>query len=106
MKVMIDMCLIPMGVGVSVSKYVCQCQLIFDKRDLVHQLHPYGTTVEGEWDDVMAAVKECHETVHGLGAPRINTTLKIGTRVDREQTMRDKVRSVEEQLAAAPVLQQ
>ena len=36
--------------------------------------------------------------VHQLGAPRISTTIRCGTRTDREQTMQDKVRSVEEKL--------
>lgn len=34
-----------------------------------------------------------------MGAPRITTTIKLGTRVDREQSMEDKVRSVEAKLA-------
>lgn len=59
-------------------------------------MHAYGTNIEGEWDDVFAAVKRCHEVVHEMGAPRITTTLKFGTRTDREQSMQDKVSSVEE----------
>ena len=42
----------------------------------------------------MAVVKRCHEVVHEMGAPRITTTIKLGTRTDREQTMADKVSSV------------
>jgi len=30
--------------------------------------------------------------------PRISTNIRVGTRTDREQTMDDKVRSVEEKL--------
>jgi uncharacterized protein YqgV (UPF0045/DUF77 family) len=37
--------------------------------------------------------------VHEMGAPRITTTLKLGTRTDREQHMDDKVASVEALLA-------
>ena len=59
-------------------------------------LHAYGTNIEGEWDEVFRAVKRCHEVVHEMGAPRITTTIKLGTRVDRVQTMEDKIRSVEE----------
>ena len=94
MKVIMDVCLVPMGVGVSVSKYVVACHEVFDKAGLKSQLHAYGTNVEGEWDEVMAAVKACHEKVHGMGAPRITTTIKLGTRTDRIQTMEDKVSSV------------
>jgi uncharacterized protein (TIGR00106 family) len=66
---------------------------------LSHQLHAYGTNIEGDWDEVFAAVKRCHAVVHEMGAPRVSTTIKLGTRTDRPQTMADKVRSVEEKLA-------
>jgi uncharacterized protein YqgV (UPF0045/DUF77 family) len=42
----------------------------------------------------MAAIKLCHETIHSMGAPRIGTTMRIGTRTDREQSMQDKIDSV------------
>ncbi len=94
MKVIMDLCLIPMGVGVSVSEYIVACHEILKNHGLKTQLHSYGTNIEGEWEEVMAAVKECHSRVHGMGAPRITTTIKMGTRIDREQTMEDKVTSV------------
>jgi uncharacterized protein (TIGR00106 family) len=99
MKATVDLCVIPLGVGVSVSEYVAECQRVLEASGLDYQMHSWGTNIEGEWDAVFAAVKECHERVHAMGAPRITTTLKIGTRTDREQTMNDKIRSVEEKLA-------
>lgn len=95
MHAIADLCLIPIGVGVSVSKYVAICQDIFDEHGLSHEMHAYGTTIEGSWDDVFAAVKACHEAVHEAGAPRISSTIKVGTRTDRKQTARDKVQSVQ-----------
>lgn len=94
MHVIMDLCVVPMGVGVSVSEYVVACQEILKSAGLKYQLHAYGTNIEGDWDDVMSAVKECHEVVHAMGAPRISTTIKVGTRVDRAQTMEEKVSSV------------
>lgn len=94
MKVIIDLCVVPMGVGVSVSQYVVACHDVIKEAGLSAALHAYGTNIEGEWDEVMAAVKKCHERVHEMGAPRITTTIKLGTRIDREQTMQDKVQSV------------
>ncbi len=94
MNVLVDVCVVPMGVGVSVSKYVVECEKIFAAAGLNHQMHSYGTNVEGDWDEVMAAVKLCHETIHTMGAPRIGTTMRIGTRTDREQSMQDKIDSV------------
>ena len=95
MKVMLDFCVVPIGVGVSVSEYVAECQRVLERAGLLHQMHPYGTVVEGEWDEVFAAIRRCHERVHALGAPRISTSIRLGTRVDREQTMQDKLDSVQ-----------
>ena len=96
MKVIVDLCVVPMGVGVSVGKHVTECQKVLQEAGLHHQLHAYGTNVEGDWDDVFAAVKQCHERVHAMGAPRITTSIKVGTRTDREQSMQDKIDSVAE----------
>ena len=98
MHVVVDLCLIPIGVGVSLSDYIAECQRILEKAGVSFELHAYGTNVEGEWDAVFAAVKECHQKVHAMGAPRIATTLKVGTRTDRAQSMTDKVSSVNEKL--------
>ena len=98
MHVILDLCLVPLGVGASVSKYVAECHKVMQEAGLNSQLHAYGTNIEGEWDVVMAAIKQCHERVHALGAPRITTTIKLGTRVDRSQFMADKIRSVEDKL--------
>ena len=96
MKAIADVCLIPIGVGTSLSDYIAVCEKIFRKYSLIVNLHAYGTNLEGEWDDVFAAVKECHEAVHAEGAPRISTTIRVGTRNDRNQSMHDKIRSVEQ----------
>lgn len=98
MKVLIDLCVVPIGVGVSVSEYIAACQRILKDAGLKHEMHMYGTNIEGEWDEVMAAVKKCHEVVHEMGAPRISTTIRLGTRTDREQTMEEKIKSVHNKL--------
>ncbi len=99
MKVIIDLCVVPLGVGLSVSKYVAACETIVTAAGLKSMLHAYGTNIEGEWDEVFAVVKKCHEVIHEMGAPRISTTIKAGTRVDRTQTMQDKLDSVEDKLS-------
>lgn len=98
MKVMIDLCIVPIGVGVSLSPYIATCEKVLSEAGLKTALHSYGTNVEGEWDDVFAAVKRCHEVVHEMGAPRITTTIKVGTRTDRVQTIEDKINSVKAKL--------
>ena len=94
MKVIADFTLVPIGVGVSLSKYVAACEEILDRPGLETSLHANGTNIEGEWDEVFAAIRACHEKVHAMGAPRIHTNIKLGTRTDRAQSMDDKVDSV------------
>lgn len=101
MNVIVDLCVVPLGVGVSVSRYVAACQDVIEKAGLTHHMHAYGTNIEGPWDEVFAVVKRCHEVVHDMGAPRITTTLKVGTRVDQAQSMDDKIRSVNEKRGRA-----
>ena len=98
MHVIVDLCVVPLGVGVSVSKYVALCQQILEEAGLDIRLHAYGTNIEGEYDQVFSAIRRCHEEIHEAGAPRISTTIKLGTRVDREQSMDDKLQSVAEKL--------
>lgn len=98
MKVIVDLCVVPIGVGLSVSAYIAECEKILKDAGLKTMLHAYGTNIEGEWDDVFAAVKKCHEKVHEMGAPRISSSIRLGTRTDRDQTMEDKIRSVESKL--------
>lgn len=99
MKVHVDFCLIPLGGDLSVSAEVAECQRIFRAAGLKAIMHAYGTNLEGDWDAVMAAVKACHERVHQLGRVRISSTLKVGTRTDRDQTLEDKVASVQNRLS-------
>jgi len=94
MQVMLDFCVVPIGVGISVSAQVAECQRVLAESGLTYQMHPYGTVVEGEWEAVFSALRQCHERVHAMGVARISTSLRLGTRTDRVQTMADKLDSV------------
>ncbi len=98
MKVIADLAIIPIGVGVSLSKYVVACERVLTEAGLEPILHANGTNVEGEWDMVFSALKRCHETLHEMGAPRVSTNMRIGTRSDRVQSMQDKINSVEQKI--------
>ena len=98
MNAIAEFTLIPIGVGVSLSKYVALCEQVLEESGLSYELHANGTNLEGEWDQVMQAIKTCHEKLHETGVPRISTVIKIGTRTDREQKMIDKIASVRAKL--------
>lgn len=98
MHTIVDFTIVPIGVGVSLSEYIAACERILAQSGLHYELHANGTNVEGEWDEVFAAIRHCHETLHTMGVPRIHTDIKLGTRVDKPQRMADKVVSVKAKL--------
>ena len=98
MKIIAEVTIIPIGVGVSLSPYVAACEAVFRQFPLEIELHANGTNLEGDYDDVVAAIKACHVKLHDMGAPRIATNIKLGSRTDRAQNMGDRVTSVLEKL--------
>ena len=94
MHVIADLCLVPIGVGVSLSPYIAAALDEIEAAGLAAEMHAYGTVVEGDYDLVFATLRRCLERIHAMGAPRIHCTIKLGTRTDRAQTIRDKVESV------------
>ncbi len=98
MHVIVDFTIVPVGVGVSLSTYVAACERILAESGLTYQLHANGTNVEGEWEDVFAAIRRCHEALHAMGVPRLHTDVKLGTRTDRVQSMADKLASLSKKL--------
>lgn len=94
MKVIADICLIPIGVGVSLSPYVKEAYNSLKKSGLPCTLGPYGTVIEGEYEEVTAAIKAAMVAVHEKGAPRISMTIKMGSRTDKNQSAEEKVNAV------------
>lgn len=99
MNVIVDLTIVPIGIGLSLSSYVAACEKVLNDSGLKIALHANGTNIEGEWDEVFTAVKKCHEAVHAMGSPRIFTVIKLGTRVDKKQSMEDKIKSVRDKLS-------
>ena len=79
MFVSIDLCLVPIGVGTSLSPYIKECIEVIKSEGLSYELGPNGTAIEGDWDKVFECVRKCHEKIHEKGAPRIYTTMKVNT---------------------------
>jgi uncharacterized protein (TIGR00106 family) len=90
MKATAEIQVIPLGVGVSVRKEVKRAHELLVESGLTVELHAFGTNVEGELDDILAAIRNVHETLHGEGVARISTAVKIGTRTDKDTTLAGK----------------
>lgn len=95
MKAIADIHIVPIGVGVSLSEYITACEKVLKEAGLKPNLHAYGTNVEGDWDAVTSALKKCHTKLHEMGAPRVSSTLKMGTRTDQEESIEGRLKSME-----------
>ncbi|ODV98288.1 hypothetical protein PACTADRAFT_773 [Pachysolen tannophilus NRRL Y-2460] len=92
-----DVCLIPIGTGSpSVSNYVAQVENLIRKSNLKSTLHSAGTTIEGPWNEVMDLVGQAHELCHEMGVLRVQSDIRVGSRIDKKQTAADKVNIVED----------
>ncbi len=94
MKILADLTIVPMGVGVSLSPYVALIIKHLRSSNLKLMEHSMGTNIEGDWDEVMKVVKECNQLLIKEKVPRISTSLKISVRADREESMEKKLKSV------------
>jgi uncharacterized protein (TIGR00106 family) len=84
----------------SASEYIAEIQRRLQQQDRVgFRMHAMGTSLEGSTEDILAVVGELHAVPFEMDVPRVYTVLKLDERRDRpDQTLDDKVRSVEERL--------
>jgi len=47
----------------------------------------------------MKVIGQAHALVHQRGTPRVQTSMRVGTRTDKKQTAADKVKRVNDILA-------
>lgn len=80
------------------SDEVAKIELKIHESGLKHTLHSAGTTIEGEWDDVMNLIGNLHAYLHQEGILRIQSDIRVGTRTDKSQTAQDKVDVVNEKM--------
>ena len=96
MKATGEVQVIPIGVGVSLRKQVKRAHELLESSGLTVELHGQGSNVEGELDEIFAAVERVVDTLHREGVPRLSVALKIGTRTDKDPSLIAKVQAVRE----------
>ena len=91
MNIIADLCIVPMGVGPSVSRYIREIGDVLDASGLSHHMHANGTNIEGEMAAVTACIEACCARLQEMGIERIFCTMSFSTRSDKAQTMADKL---------------
>jgi uncharacterized protein (TIGR00106 family) len=88
----------PLGTGESVGDLVAEAVRVVRESGLPNRTDAMFTTIEGEWDEVMAVVKRAVETV-SAAAPRVSLVLKADVRPGVTDALTAKVEYVERYLA-------
>lgn len=94
MKVGADLCIVPMGVGPSVSPYVREIKALIEASGLAATMHANGTNIEGELSEICALVERCEARLAEMGVERTFFTLIFSTRRDKDQSLADKLAAV------------
>jgi len=87
----------PIGAGESVGEQVAEAVRVVRASGLPHRTDAMFTTIEGEWDEVMAVVKAAVDAV-AARSPRVSVTLKADVRPSVTGALDAKVASVEHHL--------
>jgi uncharacterized protein (TIGR00106 family) len=97
MSVLLEFSMSPLDKGASVGAYVSRSLDIIDKSGVSYQLNPMGTVLEGEWDDVMAVVRDCYLRM-SQDCERISVAIKVDARAGQTGRIAGKINSVEKHL--------
>jgi uncharacterized protein (TIGR00106 family) len=87
----------PLGAGDSVSASVAEAVRLVRASGLPNETNAMFTNVEGEWDEVMALIKQCVEKV-GESAPRVSVVIKLDHRPGAVDALHHKVEAIEARL--------
>ena len=94
---LVEFSVAPLGVGESISKEVAKVIDIIDRSGLKYRTHAMGTLIEGDWEQCMAVIKQCHDAVRTV-SPRVYTRIAIDDRAGDLSNMDRKIESVRQKL--------
>ena len=97
MSVIIDLSIFPLDKGNSLSSHVARALKIIKDSGLAYELGPMGTSVEGDWDQVMGVVNSCFKELK-KDCNRVYMALKLDYRKGSSGRLKSKVKSVEKKL--------
>lgn len=97
MSVILDFSMYPLDKGESLSPYVARSIKIIQESRLPYEFRAMGTSIEGEYEEVMAVVKRCFEAMR-QDCNRVVLSLKADYRQGPTGRMQRKIESVREKL--------
>lgn len=90
MKATAELQVVPIGNGVSVRQEITHVIALLKEHDFLIETHASGTNIEGELNEILAAVEQIHTALHSEGTVRLVSYLKLETRTDKTPTLAGK----------------
>lgn len=87
----------PLGTGEGVGELVAEAVRVVRESGLPNRTDAMFTTIEGEWDEVMAVVKKASDVVTQR-SPRVSLVLKADIRPGVTDALTSKVETIERHL--------
>ena len=91
----------PLGTGEAVGDLVAEAVRVVRASGLPNRTDAMFTTIEGDWDETMAVVKQATDAV-ATRAPRVSVVLKADLRPGVTDGLTSKVETVERHLKPQP----
>jgi len=91
---LIELSINPLGRGTHLSHDLAEILKTVDESGLKYCLTPLGTCIEGEWDEVMALVKRCHQQER-TRSKHVLTTVRIEDEDGATDKLNANIASVE-----------
>lgn len=95
--VLLELSVIPLGVGESLSPHVARCVDLIDRSGLDYELHSMGTIIEGELPEVLDLLRQCIDEMTKV-SDRVTCSAKFDYRRGQSGRLRQKVNHVEREL--------
>ena len=92
-----ELSIIPLGNSAHLSGELAKVLKLVDESGLPYQLTPSGTCIEGEWDELMPLIRQCHERAR-KASPHVVTLIKIEDDEGEQHKLTRNVASIEEKI--------
>jgi uncharacterized protein (TIGR00106 family) len=92
-----ELSIIPVGGSTHSSAELAKVLKLVEKSGLPYQLTPSATCIEGEWDQIMPLIRQCHERAH-KDSVHIVTFIKLEVDDGERDKLNRNVTSIEEKL--------
>ena len=100
MPVIMEISVTPVGKeSGSLGDSVVELLKVAERHGVKYELNAMSTVMEGDLEALLRVAREMHEVCFKLGYPRVQTTIRLDDRRDKDLTMKYKVESVKTKLA-------